>query len=255
MTNTPLVLLLLLAVGVSAFQPISFVPRTGSQLLMSSPGGKGFGAPPPAPRKPKKEEDTTKVAAAVAPAPAPVAAATNAGQQSLMDMRRIKAEERDSELRKVKELREMDAAVAEAPAAIPERVAMRMGQRMLPFVGLPLFLGCGSFVGFWYFATYKDMEFQPVTVAVTTIGLLVVGLLGITYSIFSTSWDEDREGGVLGIEEAKKNLGNVKEGLGRSRENVILREKMATLSENEIQRAVSDLDRRDAKKASKEEQE
>jgi hypothetical protein len=221
---------------------------------MSSPGGKGFGAPPPAPKKPKKEEDAAKVAttSAVAPAPAPPA---NAGQQSLMDMRRIKAEERDTELRKVKELREMDAAVAEAPAAIPERVAMRMGQRMLPLVGVPLFLGLGSFVGFWYFATYKDMEFQPVTVAVTTIGLLVVGLLGITYSIFSTSWDEDREGGLLGIEEAKKNLGNIKEGLGRSRENVILREKMATLSENEIQRAVSDLDRRDAQKSSKDEQE
>lgn len=216
-----------------------------------SSGGKGFGAAPPPP--PKKKPEEPKKAAPIASTTTTEEVST-VGQRSLMEMRRLKAEERDNELRKVKELREMDASVAEAPAAIPEKVAMRMGQRMLPFVGLPLFLGCGSFVGFWYFATYKDMEFQPVTVAVTTIGLLVVGLLGITYSIFSTSWDEDREGGALGIEEAKKNLGSVTEGLGRTRDNAILREKMATLSEREIERAVDDLDRRDALKAPKDDE-
>mmetsp|Transcript_11415 Transcript_11415/g.18948 ORF Transcript_11415/g.18948 Transcript_11415/m.18948 type:complete len:253 (-) Transcript_11415:87-845(-) len=251
MTNSSsLVLLLLLTVGASSFQPISFVPRTSSSQLSS--GGKGFGAPPPAPKPPKKEEESKEVTkATVKASPAPE---LNVGQQSLMEMRRQKAEERDIELRKVKELRETDIQIAEAPAAIPEKVAQRMGQRMLPFVGLPLFLGLGSFVGFWYFATYKDMEFQPVTVAVTTIGLLVVGLLGITYSIFSTSWDEDRDSEGLGIEEAKKNLGNIKEGLGRSRENAIMREKMATLSEREIERAIDDLDRRDARKEKNEEQ-
>jgi hypothetical protein len=98
----------------------------------------------------------------------------------LVKLRRQKAEERDRELRKVKEFRELvTKAVAEAPAAIPEKVAMRMGQRMLPLVGGPLFLGLGSFVAFWYLATYKNMEFEPLTVAVSTIGLLVVGLFGL----------------------------------------------------------------------------
>jgi hypothetical protein len=63
------------------------------------------------------------------------------------------------------------------PAAIPEKVATRMGQRMLPFVGAPLFLAMGTFVGFWYMATYRDLEFQPALVATSTILLLVVGLL------------------------------------------------------------------------------
>jgi hypothetical protein len=48
---------------------------------------------------------------------------------------------------------------------------------MLPFVGIPLFGGMGTFVAFWYLATYKNMEFQPAMVAFTTIAILVVGLL------------------------------------------------------------------------------
>jgi Photosynthesis affected mutant 68 len=43
-----------------------------------------------------------------------------------------------------------DEQAGVTPTAIPEPVAMRMGQRMLPFVGLPLFLGVVTFVGFWY---------------------------------------------------------------------------------------------------------
>lgn len=234
---------LMLVASVCSFQPVSFVPRTDPRLYST---GKGFGAPPPPPKKAKGEENEKSEAPAVIQE-API----TAGQKTLMEMRRQRAEEKDEELRKVKELREMDKAIQEAPAAIPEKVANRMGQRMLTFVGVPLFLGLGSFVVFWYLYTYKDLEVQPLTVAVTTIGLLVVGLLGITYSIFSTSWDEDREGGALGIEEAQRNLGNIREGLGRTRDNAIVRENMAGLSEREIDRAISDLDRRDSKKAEK----
>jgi hypothetical protein len=52
-----------------------------------------------------------------------------------------------------------------------------MGGRMLPFVGVPLFGAMGTFVGFWYMATYRDVEFEPALVAATTIVLLVVGLV------------------------------------------------------------------------------
>ena len=97
----------------------------------------------------------------------------NAGQRALNEMRRQRAEEKDSELRRVRELMQVDAG----PAAIPEPVAQRMGARMLPFVGLPLFGGMGSFVAFWYLATYKNLEFEPSLVAVSTIGILVVSLL------------------------------------------------------------------------------
>jgi len=117
---------------------------------------------------------------------------------------------------------------------------------MLPFVGVPLFGGMGAFVAFWYFATYKNYEFQPALVAFSTIAILVVGLLGITYSVMSASWDVEEEGSVLGFEEFGKNLGSIRDGLKRTRENAILREKMSTVSEDEIDRAIGDLDKRDA---------
>ena len=42
----------------------------------------------------------------------------------------------------------------------------------------------------------------------------------------SASWDPDREGSLLGTDEFSQNLGNIKSGLSRSRENALLRDKM-----------------------------
>jgi hypothetical protein len=92
-------------------------------------------------------------------------------------MRRVRAEARDDELRKVREVMQADQQLAEAPAVIPEPVAQRMGKRMLPFVGIPLFGGMGVFVACWYFAVYKNIEFEPALVAGSTIGILVFSLL------------------------------------------------------------------------------
>lgn len=109
-----------------------------------------------------------------------VNAEKNTGSQMLKALRSREAEKRDEELRKVRELRETDALVAQEGAqaqAIPERVAQRMGKRMLPFVGIPLFGSFASFIGFWYLATQKDMEFQPAVVATTSFVFLAIGLL------------------------------------------------------------------------------
>ena len=73
---------------------------------------------------------------------------------------------------------------------------------------------------------------------------------GITYSIVSASWDEDREGSFLGVEEFQKNVGNIKEGLERSKENLLLREKMAGLPEAEIEAAIAELEKREKRKQS-----
>lgn len=173
----------------------------------------------------------------------------NMGQKALAAMRREKAEEKDAELRRVREIRDTDKMLQTVPdaAAIPEKVAMRMGKRMLPFVGIPLFGSMGAFIAFWYFATYKGVEFEPSAVAAATILILVSGLVGITYSIISASWDDDREGSALGLDEFKKNIGNIQDGLSRSKENLVLREKMAGLPESEIASAIDALDRREKK--------
>jgi hypothetical protein len=101
----------------------------------------------------------------------------NAGQRALEKIRRERAEQKNAELQRAREVLQQDKQVQEAAAAIPEKVAQRMGQRMIPFVGIPLFLSMGVFVGFWYMATYRDMSFEPSLVAASTILILVLGLL------------------------------------------------------------------------------
>lgn len=169
------------------------------------------------------------------------------GQDALARLRRAEAEKKNDELRAVRDLKKVDDYLMDNPdaAVIPEKVAMRMGKRMLPFVGIPLFGSLGSFVAFWYFATQRDQAFQPTLVAFSTIFVLVLGLLGITYSVMSSSWDPEIEGSTLGIEELKKNVGSLQDGFKRSREATLLREKMAGLPEEEINMAIRNLERQE----------
>ncbi len=178
----------------------------------------------------------------------------NAGKDALARLRQQKVEARNEELRSIRDLKNVDRQLSEAPdsAVIPEKVAQRMGARMLPFVGIPLFGVMAAFVTFWYLATYKNYEFQPALVAFTTIAIMGAGLLGITYSVMSASWDEDEDGSALGVDEFKKNFGSIQDGLKRTRDNAILREKMSSISEQEIDAALKDLDRKEqADKAKK----
>ena len=117
--------------------------------------GKGFGGAKTDEQKPKVPPvvvaaDTDELS----PLPSPSSAETGGGGGSklLAELRSREAEKRDMELTKLRELRETDRMLQEdgGAAAIPERVAQRMGKRMPPFVGLPLFGSLASFVGFWY---------------------------------------------------------------------------------------------------------
>ena len=185
------------------------------------------------------EEPTTTYAAAPG--------SSTMGADALSKLRRGKVEERNEELRKIRELKNTDRQLVDQPdsAVIPEPVAQRMGKRMLPFVGVPLFGGMGAFVAFWYFATYKNYEFQPAMVAFSTIAILAVGLIGITYSVMSASWDVEEEGSALGFDEFQKNLGSISDGFKRTRENAILREKMASVSDVEIDKAIANLNKKE----------
>ena len=61
----------------------------------------------------------------------------------------------------------------------------------------------------------------------------------------SASWDPDREGSMLGWDEFQTNLESLKGGLSRSRDNAITRERMAAMSEAEINAAMRDLEKRE----------
>lgn len=225
-----------------SFAPQSLITRQcATNLPMAK--SKGFGkqvSPTPKASESVESNDSSPVEATTQFAVSP-------GADALSRLRRQKAEQRNEELRQIRDLKSVDRQLATSPdsAVIPERVAQRMGSRMLPFVGIPLFGLMGTFVTFWYLATYKNYEFQPALVAFSTIGILAVGLIGITYSVMSASWDDDVEGSALGFDEFKKNFGSIQGGLKRTRENAILREKMAGLPDAEIDQAIADLDRKE----------
>lgn len=215
---------------------------------------KGFDKSAPKPKPKPKEEPSSQVDVTSTSAQERIdEEEMNAGQKALAKLRSQQQSSKDEELRQIKEIRSIDEFIRDDPTAavIPEKVAMRMGSRMLPFVGIPLFGTMGAFVAFWYFRTYKNVEFETNVVAFTTIGLLVVGLLGITYSVMSASWDPEREGSTLGAAEFSENLDSIRQGLKRSRENLVLREKMAGLPEEEIEAAIATLDKRDERERMK----
>lgn len=157
------------------------------ELNSSSLYAKGFGKNVPSKKKEsaKKEffedddDDDDSTTPITSNNVTPEIPTPNAGVEALARLRRQQAEQKDEELRAVREMKSMEKYVAEDPnaAVIPEQVAQRMGQRMLPFVGIPLFGVMGTFVVFWYLATYRNMEFQPALVAFSTIGILGVSLL------------------------------------------------------------------------------
>jgi len=181
----------------NAFQTSHFSPIISTQqnkhISVALSAGKGFGdKPTPTKQKSKPTQTITSQDTSTTTATAPSAYGQPAtkdasgtiqeetGSQLLKELRRQEAEKRDEELRKLRDLRNTDALLAEegtAASAIPERVAQRMGKRMLPFVGIPLFGSFASFIGFWYLATQKDLEFQPAVVATTSFVFLAIGLL------------------------------------------------------------------------------
>ncbi|MEM1425288.1 MAG: PAM68 family protein [Cyanobacteria bacterium P01_H01_bin.130] len=101
--------------------------------------------------------------------------------------------------------------------AIPEVVSNRMLKRMLIFSGVPTFLGFASFIAGYFINVGTDIELPNVVVLLTSLGGLGLGVLGLSYGLVSTSWDEREEGTALGLDEAKVNVGRLIQAWKESR--------------------------------------
>jgi hypothetical protein len=96
-------------------------------------------------------------------------------------------------------------------SAIPDVVSKRMGRRMAVFCGIPSALGMLSLVFFYWLKVNKVVELPPYVAFAVSFGFLGLGVLGLSYGLFSASWDEDSAGSVLGGSEFKINLGRTKD--------------------------------------------
>jgi hypothetical protein len=92
-------------------------------------------------------------------------------------------------------------------SAIPDAVSKRMTRRMVFFSGIPTLMGISSFFLFYWLFAQKIIEFPPYLVLVVTASLFGLGFVGLSYSVFSASWDEERDGDLVGFAEFKTNFG------------------------------------------------
>ena len=94
--------------------------------------------------------------------------------------------------------------------AIPRYVADRMARRVAVFTGLPTVAGMGVFVGSYLLITRGIADIAPGLTLATSGGFFLLGLLGLSFGVLSSSWDPD-PGSVLGLENLRPNLQRMKE--------------------------------------------
>jgi hypothetical protein len=86
-----------------------------------------------------------------------------------------------------------------------------MGQRMAVFCGIPSVLGMSSLFIFYWLKVKEVVELPPYLAFAVSFGFLGLGVLGLSYGLFSASWDEERAGSTWGADEFKLNLGRTKD--------------------------------------------
>jgi hypothetical protein len=97
-------------------------------------------------------------------------------------------------------------------SGIPEVVSRRMIKRMVLFCGIPSALGMSTFI-FSYLIVSKDwIELPTYAVLLVSLGWFGLGVLGLSYGVLSASWEEDKLGSRLGIDEFKVNWGRMQDG-------------------------------------------
>ena len=94
--------------------------------------------------------------------------------------------------------------------AIPRYVADRMARRVAVFTGLPTIAGMGVFVGSYLLITRGIADIAPGLTLATSGGFFLLGLVGLSFGVLSSSWDPD-PGSVLGFENLRPNLQRMKE--------------------------------------------
>lgn len=102
------------------------------------------------------------------------------------------------------------ASTAVKQEAIPRYVADRMARRVAIFTGLPTVAGMGVFVGSYLLITRGIADIAPGLTLATSGGFFLLGLVGLSFVVLSSSWDPD-PGSVLGFENLRPNLQRMKE--------------------------------------------
>lgn len=102
-------------------------------------------------------------------------------------------------------------APKEAKPAIPKTVSNRMARRIAISTGIPTVMGMGVFVASYLLISQKILDIPPGITLVSSGGCFLLGLVGLSYGIFSSSWLE-QPGSFLGFEQIKPNIKRLRSG-------------------------------------------
>jgi hypothetical protein len=92
---------------------------------------------------------------------------------------------------------------------IPEVVSRRMVRRMALFSGIPTALGMSSFFIFYLIVSRGWLDLPNYVAFAVSLLFFGLGVLGLSYGIFSTSWEESVPGSWWGWSEFRLNLGRM----------------------------------------------
>jgi hypothetical protein len=110
-------------------------------------------------------------------------------------------------------------------SAIPQAVSSRMIKRMAYFSGIPTGMGILSFFAFYLIVKQEWLKIPNTAVVLVSMGLFGLGVLGLTYGILSTSWDEGRAGTLWGWDEFKMNFGRMTSAWKSARAETLAKKK------------------------------
>ena len=101
-------------------------------------------------------------------------------------------------------------------SGIPKYVANRMAKRIAITTGLPTFSGMGVFVASYIVVSKGIADIPPALTLLVSAACFLVGLLGLSYGILSSSW-EIKDGSLLGLENIRPNIGRVRDAIKSSK--------------------------------------
>lgn len=107
---------------------------------------------------------------------------------------------------------------AKQTAAIPQVVSQRMARRMGFFCGIPTSLGILTFIASYVIVTQHWFKLPNIAVVLVSMGFFGLGVLGLSYGVLSSSWDEERIGSWHGWEEFSRNFGRLVESWRSARQ-------------------------------------
>ena len=109
------------------------------------------------------------------------------------------------------------AQLSAGKRAIPDAVANRMARRSAIASGFPTLMGMAVFVASYLLVSREIVEIPPAATLLASGACFLLGLVGLSYGVFSSSW-EDQPGTLLGGEQIRVNLSRVRESIRSMRQ-------------------------------------